>query len=203
MSDKVLVAEQRTELGTADSKRLRREGKIPAVIYGKKHENMHIAIDAKMFEKTVTNLKESGLMTITIGKKKYSVLIKNFQDNPISGILRHIDFYEVTKGEALHTQVAVVLLNSHTAAGVKLGGLLEQVLHEVVIECLPKDIPEHIELDVKDLGLNESLNVGAIQAPAGVKILTTPDHTIVTITAHRAESSSASEEAGEAAADKE
>lgn len=203
MSDKVLVAEQRTELGTADSKRLRREGKIPAVIYGKKHENTHIAIDAKMFEKTITNIKESGLMTISVGKKKHSVLIKNFQDNPISGILRHIDFYEVTKGEVLHTQVAVVLLNAHTAAGVKLGGLLEQVLHEVVIECLPKDIPEHIEIDVKGLGLNESLNVASIQTPAGVKILTTPDHTIVTITAHRSETASASNEEVEEAATKE
>lgn len=186
MDDKVLSGIERTESGTGASRRLRREGHIPAVIYGKETP-VHISIDAKEFKTKVKNISESGLLTIKIGKKSFTVLIKDFQDNPLKYEIKHIDFFEITKGEKLHTTVSIILLNTDNAAGLRLGGVLEQVLHDVDIECLPENIPESIFCDIAELGLNESLHIESVSAPKGVKILTDAHRTIVTITSLKEE----------------
>jgi len=186
MDDKVLSGIKRTESGTGASRRLRKEGQIPAVIYGK-NSPVHIGIDAKEFKTKVKNISESGLLTIKIGRKSFTVLIKDFQDNPLKYEIKHIDFFEITKGEKLHTTVTITLLNADSAAGLKLGGVLEQVLHEVDIECLPENIPESIFCDIAELGLNESLHIESVSAPKGVKILTDAHRTIVTITSLKEE----------------
>jgi len=186
MDDKVLSGMKRTESGTGASRRLRREGQIPAVIYGKEAP-VHISIDAKEFKTKIKNISESGLLTIKIGKKSFTVLIKDFQENPLKYELRHVDFFEITKGEKLHTTVSIALLHADSAAGIKLGGILEQVLHDVDIECLPENIPESIICDISELGLNESLHVEGVTAPKGVKILTDSHRTIVTITSLKEE----------------
>jgi large subunit ribosomal protein L25 len=193
--EKILTGELRTELGTASSRRSRRDGKIPAVIYGK-HKPLPILLDAAEFQTKIRNVSESGLLTVKVGKNKHSVLIKDFQDDIIKKVFLHIDFFEVTKGEKLHMSVPVVLTNSHAAVGVKLGGVMEQIMHEVEIECLPKDIPEHITCDIKSLGINESIDAVELVLPEGVRLLTEADRTIVTITSHR-EAVSEEEEAEE------
>lgn len=186
MDDKVLSGLKRTESGTSASRRLRREGQIPAVIYGKETP-VHISIDAKEFKSKVKSISESGLLTIKIGKKNFTVLIKDFQDDPLKYAIKHIDFFEITKGEKLHTTVTITLLHADSAAGIRLGGVLEQVLHEVDIECLPENIPESIICDISELGLNESLHIESVPVPEGVKILTDAHRTIVTITSLKEE----------------
>ncbi|MBL7006007.1 MAG: 50S ribosomal protein L25/general stress protein Ctc [Spirochaetia bacterium] len=186
MDDKVLSAIKRTESGTGASRRLRREGQIPAVIYGKETP-VHISIDAKEFKTKIKNISESGLLTIKIGKKSFTVLIKDFQENPLKYELKHIDFFEITKGEKLHTSVSIILLHAESAVGIRLGGVLEQVLHEVEIECLPENIPDNIICDISELGLNESLHIENISIPENVKILTDPHRTIVAITSLKEE----------------
>ncbi|MCK5156232.1 MAG: 50S ribosomal protein L25 [Spirochaetales bacterium] len=186
MDDKVLSGIKRTESGTSASRRLRKEGKIPAVIYGK-NSPVHISIDAKEFSSKIRSISESGLLTVKMGKKSFTVLIKDFQENPLKYELKHIDFFEITKGEKLHTTVSISLKNTESAEGVKLGGILEQVLYEIDIECLPEDIPENIVCDIAELGLNESLHVESLSAPKGVKILTDLQRTLVTITSLKEE----------------
>ncbi len=186
MDDKVLSALKRTESGTGASRRLRKEGRIPAVIYGKETP-VHISIDAKEFKTKVKNISESGLLTIKMGRKSFTVLIKDFQENPLKYELKHFDFFEITKGEKLHTTVSIVLLHADSAAGIRLGGVLEQLLHEVDIECLPENIPENITCDISELGLNESLHIESITAPEGVKILTDAHRTVVAITSLKEE----------------
>jgi large subunit ribosomal protein L25 len=174
----------RDTLGSASAKRLRREGQIPAVIYGK-NEPIHVAIDEKEFHASIPSMSESTIIKIKVGRKSHSVLIKDFQEMMLSERLAHIDFFELTAGESVHTTVSVIL--EGTSPGVKEGGLLEQVLHELDIEALPKDLPAHIMVNIDGLELNESIHVGDIQAPDGVKLLQDPDRTIVTVTAFKEE----------------
>lgn len=194
MSEKVVKGYKRETLGSSESRRIRREGKIPAVIYGK-NEPMHISVDAKEFSTVVKTLSESSIITIKVGRKNHSVLIKDFQEAIIGDELMHLDFYEVVKGEALHTHVPVVLEGS--SIGVKEGGLLEHVLHELEIECLPKDLPESIVVSINELGLNESIHVVSLDVPNGVKILTDSDRTVVTVVSKKEETSASTEEAEE------
>jgi large subunit ribosomal protein L25 len=105
--------------------------------------------------------------------------MKDFQENVMLGKILHVDFFEVTKGEALRTHVSVVLHGNPD--GAKFGGVLEQVTHEIEVECLPKDLPEHIVVDVTKLGLNESIHVASLAIPEGVKVLTNGETTIASV----------------------
>ncbi len=184
MNEKVIKGYKREVFGTSESRRIRREGKIPAVVYGKA-EPLHISVDAKEFTTKIGSLSESVLITIKIGRKSHTVLIKDYQIDFLSDDLLHLDFYEIAKGEILRTHVPVVLEGS--PKGVLEGGLLEQLLHELEIECLPKDIPESIVVSVGELELNESIHVRGLTIPHGVKILTNEDRTVVTVVPKKAE----------------
>lgn len=195
MSDKTLVGYDRKDLRKGTTKQLRRDGQIPAVIYGK-NESKSIYIEAREFDKKFHHISENTLITIKIGRKKHDVLIKDYQENHLKNYMVHIDFYEVEQGKLLRTNIPVHLEGS--AKGVKEGGLLEQTLHEVEVECTPKDIPESFILDISALEMGESLHVSSLTAPKGVKILSGEDETIVTITAPRLEAEEGEEEAAEA-----
>lgn len=181
MKDTNLTGTLRTEdFGSAGSRRVLAAGRIPAVIYGKgKMDPVHITLDAKDFQNKLRHFSESTLLTIKIGRKNHSVLMKDFQENVMLGKILHVDFFEVTKGEVLRTHVSVVLHGNPD--GAKFGGVLEQVTHEIEVECLPKDLPEHIVVDVTKLGLNESIHVSSLAIPEGVKVLTHGDTTIASV----------------------
>lgn len=184
MSESTIKGKARDTLGSASAKRLRREGQIPAVIYGK-NDPIHISIDEKEFHQAVPSMSESTIIKIKVGRKSHSVLIKDFQELMLSERLGHIDFFELTAGEAVHTTVPVIL--EGTSPGVKEGGMLEQVLHELDIESLPKNLPAHITVSIDGLELNESLHIRDMEAPEGVKFLQDEDATVVTVTAYKEE----------------
>lgn len=181
MKDTNLTGTLRTEdFGSAGSRRVLASGRIPAVIYGKgKMDPVHITLDAKDFQNKLRHFSESTLLTIKIGRKNHSVLMKDFQENVMLGKILHVDFFEVTKGEVLRTHVSIVLHGNPD--GAKFGGVLEQVTHEIEVECLPKDLPEHIVVDVTKLGLNESIHVASLEVPEGVKILTNGETTVASV----------------------
>ncbi|MCF6336314.1 MAG: 50S ribosomal protein L25, partial [Spirochaetales bacterium] len=164
--------------------RLRKEGKIPAVIYGH-NEPVHISVDAKEFDKKFHTLSENTLVTINVEDKEYEVLVKEFQENVMLGRLTHIDFFEVERGKTLHTRIPVILTGS--SVGVKEGGLLEHRLHEIDIECFPKDIPEKIEVDISQLKVGESIHISDLPVPDSVKILNFLEQSVVSITTFKAE----------------
>jgi len=179
MDNKQLTGIYRTEdFGSAGSRRLLRSGRIPAVIYGK-NDPVHISLDSKEFTNRLKHFNESTLLTISLGMKKHSVLMKNFQENVMYSRIQHVDFFEVTSGETLRARVTLILHGN--PAGARLGGVLEQVAHDIEIECLPKDLPESIVIDISKLGLNESIHVSEVPAPAGVKILTTKDTVVASV----------------------
>ncbi len=180
MSEKKLDAELRTsDFGTRGSRRLLRSGRIPAVVYGK-GEPLHISVDARTFNYNRKGYGESTLITLDVkGEKSHEVFVKTYQEDLLRNVIHHIDFYEITRGQAVRTHVRIELTG--TPAGVREGGVLDQVIHEVEIECLPKDLPEVLTLDVSALGMNESLKLADIKLAEGVKINDVLDATVATV----------------------
>ncbi len=179
MKDMKLAGEKRTEdFGSAGSRRVLAQGRIPAVIYGKRDPE-HITLDAKEFQNKLRYFSESTLLTVKVGRKVFHVLMKDFQENVMLAKVLHVDFFEVTKGEALRANVSVVLTGN--PEGAKFGGVLEQITHEIEVECLPKDLPKSIEVDVSHLNINESVHIEEVAVPEGVKFLHTEHMTIATV----------------------
>ncbi len=179
MDNKQLTGTYRTEdFGSAGSRRLLRSGRIPAVIYGK-NDPVHISLDSKEFSNRLKHFNESTLLTISLDKEKHTVLMKTFQENVMYAKILHVDFFEVTSGETLRTHVSLILHGN--AAGARLGGVLEQLAHDIEIECYPKDLPESMIIDISKLGLNESIHVSEIPVPSGVKILTAKDTVVASV----------------------
>lgn len=202
MEQKTLTGSPRTELRTSMARRLRREGKIPAVIYGHR-EPQPVTIDAVQFSRTFRVISESQIFTLTVGDQSYEVLIKDYQEDILTGRVEHIDFFEFEAGKVLRTRISIHLVGA--SAGVREGGILEQPLHEIDVECLPKDIPQFFEVDISALGIGDSVHVSDLTAPEGVRILSGDDQTIVLVAAQRAEVVVEEEEAeaeeGEAASE--
>lgn len=172
MEHKTLVVEERKELTKGANGRLRRAGKIPAVVYGV-NAPLNITVDARQFSREFKVISESQLITLQLGKKNVEVLLKDFQEDIITGNLTHIDFVEVNSNKAVKAHVAIHLKGN--AVGVREGGLLEHNLHEVEIECLPKDLPSELLVDVSSLGVGASVHLRDVSAPKGVKILGNAD----------------------------
>ncbi len=187
MTDKRnLSAERRTtDFGSAGARRLLRNKRIPAVIYGKKKNPIHITLDSREFHNKVRFFSETALLKIVVGKTKYECLMKTYQENLIRGEIKHVDFYEVTRGQVLRAMVNIHLIGS--PVGTREGGVLEQILYEVEIECLPKDLPNAIEADVSHLGLNEVLHLSELVFPDKVKLVNDSDRTVAAVKAIREE----------------
>lgn len=174
-----------SDFGSAGSRRLLRAGKIPAVVYGHKIAPTHVVIDAHDFALAVNKLTESTIVVLNIGKDQKEVLVKSFQEDLMTDVIRHVDFYEVTRGEKLRTFVPVVAEGN--PVGCRKGGILDVVLHEIEVECLPKDLPHEIKVDVSNIALNEHLSVSDLVIPAGLTILTDASETVASVKTLKAE----------------
>jgi large subunit ribosomal protein L25 len=184
MEQKTLTAQMRQYFGSRESRRLRRSGKIPAVVYGPS-EPKGLVIDAHEFNTKFITISESTIISLQIDGDSHDVLIRDYQEDTISGTITHVDFYEIERGKTLRTNVGLHLIG--TAIGVREGGIQESFVHELEVECLPKDLPEHIEVEIAVLEIGHSIHVRDIQAPAGVEILNSPDQVVCTIAHKRAE----------------
>jgi large subunit ribosomal protein L25 len=199
MKKQTLTASVRTERRKGAAGRLRRSGKIPAILYGQS-DPTPIAIDGHEFGTKFHNVSESSIIQLNIDDTSREVLIKDYQQDIITGNVEHIDFYEFEQGKPLRTNVPVHFIGS--AQGVREGGLLDTSLHELDVECLPADIPDAIEVDVSDLAVGDSVHVGDLTAPQGVTIHTSPDYVVVSVTVARI-TEEAAEEAVEEGAEEE
>lgn len=198
MDHVVLTAQKRATTGSAEAARLRRSGKIPAVVYGSSGKAMSIVLDALEFGRKIKGVSESTLLGLTIDGTQHEVFIKDAQRDMFKGSFLHVDFYEVEKGKALHAKVPVHVVGS--AQGVRGGGILEAPLHELEVECLPKDLPEHIEVDVTNLKANESIHVRDLKVAPGIKILTNPEQVVALVKFAKSEVSTETAESSAAPA---
>lgn len=180
MKHPVLVSEPRKILGKK-VKKLRREGFVPANVYGKGLESTAIQVKLADFQNVYKEAGETGLVDLKVGDQTKPVLIKNLQMSFPHHIPLHVDFYQVNLKEKVKTMVPVVLTGEPKAVADKLGVLL-QTLAEVEIEALPAELPENIEVSVEHLAaVDDHILVDALKAPSGVTILTAPDQIVAKI----------------------
>jgi large subunit ribosomal protein L25 len=143
-----------------------------------------IIIDAQEFSHKFKRVSENTIINLQVGDKSYDVLVKDFQEDILKNQITHIDFYEIERGKLLRTNIPVHTMG--TPVGVREGGILETLLHSIEVECLPKNIPENIEIDVSGLDIGGSIHVGDIEPPEDVKFLVSEEYVIVSVMAPRA-----------------
>lgn len=195
-----LKAETRQRTGSGVLKQMRREGYIPSVVYGAKQENLNIKVDTKTLT-DMLNASASANIIVDLdidGGKTQSAFIQSTQSDPLTGKLLHADFLAVSDDTVITASIPVIL--SGEAAGVKEGGILEQMLHSIEIACSPKSLPETLEADVEHLELTESLVIGDIKLPEGVTATLAPEVLVAIVNESRAtKEADEEEEGGEAA----
>ncbi|NOZ85245.1 MAG: 50S ribosomal protein L25/general stress protein Ctc [Deltaproteobacteria bacterium] len=203
MEARQLEAERRTETGKGVARKLRAQGKIPAICYGKNLKAIPMALVPGELAKVLD--REKGVNTLIKldikGEEPMEklVLVKDRQFHPLSGSLLHADFVEVKEGEVLRIEVPLILTGR--SKGVKEGGTLSQPRRRLLIECTPDKIPTKIELDVTNLDLGDSIHIDELEMPDGVKAVYDRSYTVAVVVAPSAEKEEKVEE--EAAAEEE
>lgn len=193
-------AELREEFGKNAARRLRRAGSVPAVVYGDQGPSLPLKVDPRQILKILQS--ESGhnaIFNLEIkGKAPARVMIREWLTDPIQGQLLHVDFVRIARDTKLKVKVPIHITGE--AQGVKVqGGILEFVLREVEIECLPDDIPEHIEVDVTPLMIGQNFRVSDLPLGPKVKVLTDPNRVVAHVVVLKVEEEKPAAEAVEAA----
>lgn len=166
-----------------DIKRLRKEGKIPAVLYGHGEETRQIYVELKEFRNILSVLKKEAItVNLKVGGKSYVCVIKTIQHNPVTGELLHIDFQHIHKKEKIKAVVPIHSIGE--PPGVEQGGILDIHLHEIVVRCLPDEMPSHIDVDISNLGIGQTIHLADITLP-NVEFELTLETSVVSILAPR------------------
>lgn len=170
-----LEVEKRDQAGKGVARQLRRQGKIPGVLYGG-GKSEFVAMDHKIARSLViSQVGHTGLLTVRIsGAQERIAVLQDHQIDPITGAILHVDLFEVSMKKAIRVKVPVTVIGE-VPLGVKEGGILHQVLRELHIECLPAQIPDHIEIDASGFGIGDGVHVKEVAVPAGIKILDDED----------------------------
>ncbi len=166
---------------------LRKQGKIPAVLYGRGIEGQSVELNAKEFEFIIHRKGRNAIIDLTVkgggGQNKHVVMVKEIQRDPIRGEIVHADLYKVSLKEKIHATVPVVLRGE--SVGQRAGGIVQSGIREVEVEAIPTKLPESIPVDITSLDIGESLTVGDIPVCEDYKVLTGPEAILVTIVAPR------------------
>ncbi|GAH45804.1 unnamed protein product [marine sediment metagenome] len=184
MEKRKLKVKLRDRTGKEYVKKLRKNGLLPAVLYGPHlKKSLSLEVDIKELRSFLSQSDKAKIITLEITDQKtdkqHNVIIKDSQWDLIKGDLQHLDFYAVTRGETVTTTVPISFVGK--SQGEKIGGIVEHLVRELEIECLPKDLPSIIEVDITPLGLGDSLSVGDVKVPLGIKVLTHPQEVVVSV----------------------
>ena len=171
MNEFELVAEARTDVGKGASRRLRRDGKLPGIVYGTDKEVSMITLEhSKVMHNLENEAFYSHILTLKIGKEaKEKVVLKDLQRHPYKSSLLHIDLQRINDKEALTMRIPLHYVNEEKCAGVKEGGVVSHLVTELDIVCLPKDLPEYLEVDMLEVNLNETVLLSDLKLPEGVQ----------------------------------
>jgi large subunit ribosomal protein L25 len=207
MSDQLsITAEPRERAGKGASRALRREGRVPAVIYGDKKEAIAIHVEARALNKLLgTGHFMNSLIQVELNGVKTRTLPKDVAFDPLSDRPLHVDFFRLAKGAKVQVDIPVVFINQEESPGLKRGGVMNVVRHELDLMCDADHIPDQIEIDVTGLEIGDSIHISSITLPKGAEsTITDRDFTIAGVTAPSALKSSDDEaEASEEAAEEE
>ena len=194
-----LAAEMRDRAGKGAARATRREGRVPAVIYGNKQDPMLISVDPVDL---MHQLRGPGFFArvfeITVGGESYRVLARDLQTAPVSARPIHVDFMRFSKSTRLVVDVEMVFENAENCPGIRIGGVLNVVRHTIELRCAPDGIPEKISVDLTDLEIGDSVHISDVTLPADVELtITDRDFTIATIAAPTIYTEPEEEEEGE------
>ena len=167
-----LIAELREDRGKGASRRLRHEGKVPAIIYGAGRPPRALTFDHNKVIRQLENESfYSSILNIQVNEKSQAAIVKDIQRHPSKPRIMHIDFQRIVEDEKIRMNVPIHYLNAEIAKGVvEEGGSVSQLITDVEISCLPRDLPEYFEVDIENLDLNEMLYISDITLPEGVEI---------------------------------
>jgi large subunit ribosomal protein L25 len=182
MEEIVLAIETREERGKGASRRMRRAGKVPGVFYGPQSEPTPVAIDRKFFAGHIANLEGSHLIrfeSAAASLQKKVALVREVQQHPVDGGILHVDFYEVDLTRRLRVTVPLHFVGK--AKGVAEGGIMQPILREMEVECLPTDIPQFVEVDVTALDIHDAVHLADVQLPANVTGIFETNEAVVTV----------------------
>ncbi|MBV8490094.1 MAG: 50S ribosomal protein L25 [Candidatus Eremiobacteraeota bacterium] len=181
-----LTVEPRERVGTTGSNSLRHAGKIPAVLYGHGVAPEHLALDAHAFEELLHRGGRNAIVTLTGGPKTETALVREVAINPVTRRIIHADLQRVSADEAIAATIAVVTVG--VPRGVReFGGVMDVITHELEIEGPASKIPDHLEVDVEQLGIHEHVTAADVKIPDGFKMLTPGETTVVTVEPSRTE----------------
>ena len=189
-SNYVLTAQSRDVFGTGASRRQRRDGHVPAVVYGAGKDNETVTLDHdQVMHSLEKEAFHSAIIDLETDAGSQQVILREVQMHPYRPLVLHMDFQRIKATEKLHMKIPLHFDGADVAPGVKTdGGILAHTMTELDITCLPKDLPEYIAVDVSELGMNESVHLSDVQLPEGVELTVTAYHegenpTVATITA--------------------
>jgi large subunit ribosomal protein L25 len=197
-----IKAEPRKVQGTGASRRLRRTDKVPGILYGGGKDAVPIELDHKdLFFKLRQEAFHASILDMEVGTEKSQVLLRDYQMHPFQQRVLHADFQRVAADKKIHMKVPLHFINAEISPGVKVaGGLVQHVMNELEVRCLPKDLPEFITVDLANLQAGHSMHLSSLALPAGVEAIVPKgeDPTVATVVIPRV--MTAEEEAAEAAA---
>ncbi len=200
-----LTVEARQSSGKGEAGRMRRQGRVPGVFYGPGRAPAPLSIDAHEFRTKLAGLEGSHLLQLSSSLPEFcdkAAILREVQRHPLTSALIHVDLYEVDVTKTL--QVTVPLHFVGKAEGVTLGGNLQPLTREITVECLPREIPEFVDVDVSSLKIHDSLHISDLTLPANVKVIFDVDEAVVTVSAPIAaaptDTAAATEEAAPVAA---
>ena len=165
-----LTAEARTDAGKGASRRLRRAGRVPGIMYGAHKDATPITLNHTELARHLENEAfYSHILTIKLGKDNVQAILKDLQRHPYKPIIMHADFLRVSADEEIRVNVPLHFLNEATSVGVKQhGGVISHLMTQLEVYCLPKDLPEYIEVDVAKMDIGDSLHISDLKLPSGV-----------------------------------
>lgn len=167
-----LTAEKREDVGKGASRRLRRAGKVPGIIYGTDKDATMITLDQNdIMHHLDHEAFYSHILELNVGNEKESVVLKDLQRHPFKRLLMHIDFLRVKADEKITMRVPLHFINEDKCIGIKRdGGAINHLMSDLEIQCLPKDLPEYIEVDMLNIGIGETVHVKELTMPEGVEV---------------------------------
>jgi large subunit ribosomal protein L25 len=182
----LLEAEVRSKTGKEIARKLRAAGRIPAILYGRGIDPIPLSVEAEAFESTLlTGAGANVLLDLVIHENGAThseiAMVQEMQRDVLRRRIIHVDLHKINLTEKIHARIPVALRGE--ARGAKEGGILQHLLREVEVECLPAELPEHFDLDVSSLVVGHSLHVSDLHVPEGITLLTSPEETIVAIVA--------------------
>ena len=177
METQPLQAKIRKDSGSIKSRKNRRAGLIPAVLYGHKQENLMLFLDKKEFSKVID--ARTKMVNLKMDSAEETAIIKEIQFDTFGKEILHADFIRTDLTEKITTKLSVVLYG--TSLGVKEGGILDHPLKEIEIECLPAEVLDNIRIDISELAIGDTIHIGDIELPANIKAQGSPDAIVVSV----------------------